>query len=418
MSLMTTYDMTHIAFRLATKRLEKFTRQKPQLDKTCPEEIQPRYKLFGVAGVIHDAFQEHDKKRRAITKLIDMNMQGALAQLGLDQLFSQTVAKVLNHEIFKEKRDSKWLKDMNSDHSVMPFGALIGAMNGVTLDLDQQPALYRAAWYEDPSRMAALDFLTKTPRFPSCDALTALLHQTLVGENLEDHRMLTTALVHMVLHIHKWVTGKGTTPLNNARILAISIDETFNGYYQAVTTPTIGFKDAVNVSRALILKDPMATRRIFGLAAVQRLKNRDPVLVATRAHKILPLPDALPSHNPTLPGCLAYTAQVGFQAGMRQLELEAPYVTAYLCLYMGLKASGIISSTHEDAEAPLSCFGEESFFGPAGRPQIVSAVLACLTALTKVDPERVFFPKIELDALVEECVLNEEAGAWESLCGF
>jgi hypothetical protein len=332
----------------------------------------------------------------------------------------------LNHEIFKEKRDSKWLKDMNSDHSVMPFGALIGAMNGVTLDLDQQPALYRAAWYEDPgrillrnySRMAALDFLTKTPRFPSCDALTALLHQTLVGENLEDHRMLTTALLHMVLHIHTWVTGKGTTPLNNARILAISIDETFNGYYQAVTTPTIGFKDAVNVSRALILKDPMATRRIFGLAAVQRLKNRDPVLVATRAHKILPLPDALPSHNPTLPGCLAYTAQVGFQAGMRQLELEAPYVTAYLCLYMGLKASGIVSSTHEDAEAPLSCFGEESFFGPAGRPQIVSAVLACLTALTKVDPERVFFPKIELDALVEECVLNEEAGAWESLCGF
>jgi hypothetical protein len=41
-----------------------------------------------------------------------------------------------------------------------------------------------------------------------------------------------------------------------------------------------------------------------------------------------------------------------------------------------------------------------------------------LKALTKVDPERVFFPKIELDALIEECVLNEEAGAWESLCGF
>jgi hypothetical protein len=149
----------------------------------------------------------------------------------------------------------------------------------------------------------------------------------------------------------------------------------------------------------------MAISRQFGKPEVDALKEEYLFFFEFGAHEMVTALGALQIHNPTLLDCLAYKAMADFHSGVRQLEQESPYITAYLCLYVGLKETKIIACTHEDADAILTWFGEASIFGDGGRPKNTPAMVKCLELLLKLSPNRVFFSKPKVDEILDECIL-------------
>ncbi|KAF1828503.1 hypothetical protein BDW02DRAFT_227172 [Decorospora gaudefroyi] len=137
-----------VAFRMIEDRTKAFMEKKVKLHESCPEDLKAHFKAHGVLGALHSAFQQHETDIRSRTKLISVKMQAALAQLGLDQFFAPTTAKLLDYRAKKRQLDTKFLDELKAVSDIVPFGTPLRAENNQVLDVAVQPALYAHAWYE------------------------------------------------------------------------------------------------------------------------------------------------------------------------------------------------------------------------------------------------------------------------------
>jgi hypothetical protein len=103
------HPLLAIAFQMIEDRTNAFMKSKQKLHATCPDDLKKHIEAYGVIGVIHEAFQQHAADLRRKTNLITPKMQSALAQLGLDQFFAPTTAKVLEYRLKKKQLDKKYL---------------------------------------------------------------------------------------------------------------------------------------------------------------------------------------------------------------------------------------------------------------------------------------------------------------------
>jgi hypothetical protein len=85
------HPLIDVACQMIEDRTKAFMKGKRKLCDMCPDNLKEQFEAHGVIEVIHAAFQQHAADLRSKTNLIDVKMQSALAQLGLDQFFAPTV---------------------------------------------------------------------------------------------------------------------------------------------------------------------------------------------------------------------------------------------------------------------------------------------------------------------------------------
>jgi hypothetical protein len=229
-------------------RLKGLLKAKRNLHRSCPDDLKPQFEKYGVIGIIHAAFQQHEADLRSKTKFINVKMQSALAQLGLDQFFAPTLAKFLEYRLKKEQLDAKYLEQLKVVTTILPLGDPLPTENQQVLDVDARPARYACTFYEltgfsylrESSRMVTFDHLRSLARYPICDKLTGVLASNLVDRkdlggledkaSQEEKDVLAVILLHNVLDLQASQDGRAKKLLQEGQKLAGSINGTIEGY--------------------------------------------------------------------------------------------------------------------------------------------------------------------------------------------